>query len=340
MAQEFNDLSTNKEALCSIVREMGLVDASTPIEVTQLTGGVSSGILKLTAGTSVFCVKQALPKLKVEKDWHVPTNRVFAEIGWLQTVADIAPRAVPKILGVNRKDSCFAMEFLPPEQFPNWKTKLLEGEVDVAFASKVGETLALIHAGTANNKRLEQEFANDANFHAIRLEAYLEETARVHPDLSDLLLALVKRTQQKKIALMQGDISPKNILCGPDGPVFIDAECACYGDPAFDLAFCTNHLLLKALYNPAQMDAYLASFDALCAAYLANISWESAEEFEKRAATLLPGLTLARADGKSPVEYLNDAQRDVVRRAAIPALKAELSSLADVKTIWEKELRS
>ena len=28
--------------------------------------------------------------------------------------------------------------------------------------------------------------------------------------------------------------------------MFLDAECAWYGDPAFDLAFCLNHLLLKA----------------------------------------------------------------------------------------------
>lgn len=91
---------------------------------------------------------------------------------------------------------------------------------------------------------------------------------------------------------MHGDVSPKNILCGPSGPVFIDAECASYGDPAFDLAFCINHLLLKALNRPAQIDAYLASFEALCGAYPANVSWETSQDFEKRAATLLPGLTL------------------------------------------------
>ena len=29
-------------------------------------------------------------------------------------------------------------------------------------------------------------------------------------------------------------MSPKNLLVGPDGPVLLDAECAWYGDPAFD----------------------------------------------------------------------------------------------------------
>ncbi len=51
---------------------------------------------------------------------------------------------------------------------------------------------------------------------------------------------------EARIAVMQGDVSPKNILVAPHGPVFLDAETACLGDPAFDLAFCLNHLLLKA----------------------------------------------------------------------------------------------
>jgi len=44
---------------------------------------------------------------------------------------------------------------------------------------------------------------------------------------------------------VHGDVSPKNILVGPKGPVLLDAECAWFGEPAFDLAFCLNHLLLK-----------------------------------------------------------------------------------------------
>ena len=42
-----------------------------------------------------------------------------------------------------------------------------------------------------------------------------------------------------------------------------------------------------------------------------------ATDVERRAAALLPGLFLARVDGKSPVEYItDDAQRDPVRRVA------------------------
>lgn len=93
-------------------------------------------------------------------------------------------------------------------------------------------------------------FATDHIFYPIRLEPYLLATATVHPDCTDRLAFLARQTGATKRALVHGDVSPKNILLGPRGPVFLHAECAWYGDPAFDLAFCLNHMLLKCLWRP------------------------------------------------------------------------------------------
>ncbi len=108
-------------------------------------------------------------------------------------------------------------------------------------------------------------FATDHIFFPIRLEPYLAATARIHADCAAQLQALIDVTPSTKLALVHGDVSPKNILCGPHGPVFLDAECAWYGDPAFDLAFCLNHTLLKCAWRPHWTDGYLACFDALSA---------------------------------------------------------------------------
>ena len=184
-----------------------------------------------------------------------------------------------------------------------------------------------------------RRFDTDAIFHAIRLEPYLAATAREHPDLASTLMGLLETTRSTKRCVVHGDVSPKNILVGPRGPVLLDAECAWYGDPAFDLAFCLNHLLLKCLWRPRSRAAFLDCFDQLARSYLACVAWEPAEELERRAAALLPGLFLGRVDGKSPVEYITeDLDRDRVRRVARTLLKRPVARLAQVREAWREEL--
>ncbi|MCH7958352.1 MAG: phosphotransferase, partial [Proteobacteria bacterium] len=173
----------------------------------------------------------------------------------------------------------------------------------------------------------------------IRLEPYLLAAGRAHPDRAEALGALAETTAGTRRALVHGDVSPKNILVGPEGPVFLDAECAWYGDPAFDLAFCLNHLLLKCLWTPRAARGFLACFDALAGAYRAGVDWEDREELEARTARLLPGLLLARVDGKSPVEYLTRrSDVDRVRRVARALLAAPVDTLDAVRGAWAKEI--
>ena len=152
---------------------------------------------------------------------------------------------------------------------------------------------------------------------------------------------MIAVTAATRHVLVHGDISPKNILVGPDGPVLLDAECAWYGDPAFDLAFCLNHLLLKCRWRPALAAAYLACFDALAQSYLNGVDWEPREDVEYRASRLVAGLLLGRIDGKSPVEYLTDSVvRDRVRQFALRHLATPASRLATLRAHWSQDLIS
>jgi len=249
------------------------------------------------------------------------------------------PGAAPDVLAFDSDAKLFVMPFLAPETHPLWKAQLRDGTIEAKVAAAVGDRLVRIHQATAQRADIAARFPTDAIFHAIRLEPYLEATARRHPDLSTRLHAIVATTATTKLALVHGDVSPKNILIGPDGPVFLDAECAWYGDPAFDLAFCLNHLLLKCVWRPANAARYLLCFEALRANYLGGVAWEPPARIEARAAALLPGLFLARVDGKSPVEYITtDADRDKVRRVAIPLIFDPVASLDTIRDAWADEI--
>jgi 5-methylthioribose kinase len=297
---------------------------------------VSSDIWKVELAGGTVCVKRALPRLRVAQVWEAPVGRNRYERLWMETAAAIVPGIAPRVLAAD-ESGIFAMEYLDPARHPLWKAELAAGRASVSFAARTGDALARIHAGTANRSDIAARFSTDASFHAIRLEPYLIATGRAHPALASRLEALAASTAATKLALVHGDVSPKNILVGPAGPILLDAECAWYGDPAFDLAFCLNHLLLKCLWVPAATEGFLKCFDAFADAYLSGVEWELRDELEARAAALLPGLLLARVDGKSPAEYVTgEADKQKVRKAGSEMLLHPLSQLAKVRDTWKK----
>jgi aminoglycoside phosphotransferase (APT) family kinase protein len=169
----------------------------------------------------------------------------------------------------------------------------------------------------------------------LRLDPYLVTAAHAHPDRAEPLLDLVEATAATRRALVHGDASPKNILVGPDGPVVVDAECAWFGDPAFDLAFLLNHLVLKSALHPDRASQYRGMCAALVDGYRAHVTWEPWASLETRAAALLPGLMLARIDGKSPVEYIvSDPEREAVRAFARPRVATAPHTLDAIATAW------
>jgi len=323
---------------------MGLLRPGEAFRTDTLAGGVSSDILKITlpqrAPPVSFCFKRALAKLKVAADWRAPVERNHAEVEWLRVAEELAPGSVPRILGEDAQAGAFAMEYLEPAAHPVWKNELRDGNIQTATAAAVARAIAAIHAGTAGHADIAQRFANDHIFHPIRLEPYLLATAAHHPDCAARLRELAETTAHNKRALVHGDLSPKNILLSAHGPILIDAECAWYGDPAFDLAFCLNHMLLKCLWRPQWRERYLACYDALASTYLARVDWEPCAAIEARVAQLLPGLFLGRVDGKSPAEYLShEGDRDSVRRVARRFLLEPVDQLAAIRDAWHTELK-
>lgn len=331
-----DDAATIHEAL----REMALVGAHQSARLTPLAGGVSSAIYRADLPSGVVCVKRALSRLKVAADWHAPVERSRYEVEWMRVAGVLAPSSVPRVLGEAPRQRAFAMEYLAPERYPVWKAELRDGRATPADAAAVGHALGRLHAGTAGRPDIAARFPTDAIFEAIRIEPYLLATAAVHADLTGRLHDLARTVRAHKRVLVHGDFSPKNILLGPDGPVVLDAECAWYGDPAFDLAFVLNHLLLKAVWRPAAAPLYRASIDVLVSAYFDAVAGVTGGDVDRDTAELLPALLLARIDGKSPVEYVTDAaDRDRVRAFARHHLEHPPASIRGLADAWFGEGR-
>jgi aminoglycoside phosphotransferase (APT) family kinase protein len=127
----------------------------------------------------------------------------------------------------------------------------------------------------------------------------------------------MERSATRRVSLVHGDWSPKNLLVG-DGQLWaIDWEVIHYGDPSFDAGFLLNHLLMKSIAMPQHKNAIMSLavtfVDSLNSHIPAEGAWIDQAAFEH-----VPALLLARVDGKSPAEYLDSAMR---REAGLIALE-------------------
>ena len=158
-------------AIIDFLTRSGLIAAGQVAHFEPLPGGVSSDIWIVKAGEkTTFCLKKALPQLRVDAEWLAPVTRNAAEVSWLKAVARFMPDAVPKVLAADAELGMFAMEYLSPLSYEPWKTRLRRGDASPETGAVVGRRLALMHAAFSRSENADTEFANEATFYALRLE--------------------------------------------------------------------------------------------------------------------------------------------------------------------------
>lgn len=328
------------EDLVAVLRRLGLGGDRLP-PMVPLTGGVSSDIWRVDLPGGPVCVKRALARLKVAATWQAPLERTGYEAAWMEVASRACPGICPDVVAYDAESGVLVMSYLDPEHHRLWKHELRDGRADPDVAAEVARRVATVHRVTAGDAKVAAAFDNLDVFTALRLEPYLDATARAHPDLAGTLDRVRAAYVANRRALVHGDVSPKNILVGSGGPVLVDAECATWGDPAFDVAFCATHLLLKCRWSPAATAQLLVCFDRFAATYLGEVTWEPAAALDRRVAAMTAALLLARVDGKSPVEYLDEAGRESTRacaRSMLAGVDRAPGTLAEVRERWEDSL--
>jgi 5-methylthioribose kinase len=283
----------------------GVLTEVNGLEVEELTGGVACMVFAVRGQGKRIVVKQALERFRVADEWLVPPERAMTEARALELMAQLAPGTVPPLIDSDPQTFALVVEEAPADWRP-WKSLLLGQEADAAVAAWLGALLAMLHSADG-------EIGSAGSFEAQRVDPYLRTIQRRHLDLADEIGEYIERLLDTTCCVVHGDYSPKNVLVGDDGLWVIDWEVAHRGDPAFDLAFLLNHLMLKTIHLPQARAGYEACGRAFLEAYGKEVDMQ-----------YLLGLTgclmLARVDGKSPAEYLTDTDRESARAAGIALL--------------------
>lgn len=316
------------------LREAGMLPEDCPVKVAELSGGVSSAVLRAEACERCLVLKQALPKLKVQDDWRSGVERALIEARAAAALARLLPAeaVLPPVL--TDPERCLFVMPCAPAGAETWKSRLMRGELDLATARRAGQLLGWLHGRSRGDEALAREFDDRQYFLSLRVAPYLRTTAERRPELAPLLARHEERMLATRVCLVHGDYSPKNMLVGPDDParvILLDHEVAHWGDPAFDLGFCLTHLHLKAITFPDRAAGYLSLATTFWEAYLAAANPPDPPALERDAVGLLGCIVAARVDGKSPVEYLaSEDLRVRARNLARLILRGEASTLRGV----------
>ena len=232
-----------------------------------------------------------------------------------------------------------------------WKADLLDGVFDSSIAETLAGHLAAIHRGSTGNEEIAERMRDQTVFDELRLDPFYRYVAETCPSFSKPLNSLIERTSQRSDCLVLADFSPKNILLTSGGPVIVDFETGHFGDPGFDIGFFLSHLLLKTVMHHDRMSEAIAPARQFWTVYNERLAavpgpaWlvdQSRDpSFERQSTEHLAACMLARVDGKSRVDYLNESwQPEFVRDFCHSLLTEDHPLIPGAFDLLERSLQS
>jgi 5-methylthioribose kinase len=320
MPEYFLDIE-QPDQLVAYLRETGRVARDEVVHPRVLTGGVSNKtVLVERPSGEAWVLKQALPKLRVAVDWFSDPARIGREALGLRYLEKLAPPgATTPLVFEDPAHHLLAMQAVP-QPHENWKTMLMRGDVNKSHVEQFAGLLGAIHRrGAESAEPLAELFGDRRFFESLRVEPYYAYAATQVPSASGFLRDLIDATRSRRLTLVHGDFSPKNVLVYQGRLVLLDHEVIHWGDPAFDLGFALTHLLSKAHHCSAHAQQFAEAvlwFRETYRAAVGPVYWT--DNLEAFAVHHTLGCLLARVAGRSPLEYLDhqerERQRDVVVR--------------------------
>ena len=328
----------NPQSLLRYLREREHIAGDECPRFQRLIGGVSNRtVLVQRRSGEAWVLKQALAKLRVQVDWFSAPERIQREAQGLRWLSSLMPRHVPRFVFEDKEQHILGMTAVP-QPHENWKQALLKGKTDLDQARAFGRLLAMMHNAAASFPALRDDFAERRFFEELRLEPYYGYTASQMPAARDFLQALIAETRERQFALTHGDYSPKNVLLYQRRLVLLDHEVIHFGDAAFDVGFSLAHFLGKALHLPPHRADFLEMARAYWRSYAGALSSSIFRQARSHAARHTIACALARAAGRSPLEYLDATKRARLQQTSLALIQRDPADIEELIDLFGREL--
>ncbi|HCC37928.1 MAG TPA: aminoglycoside phosphotransferase [Treponema sp.] len=325
----------NRAELIQYLTGKGIIGEGEHYTLNYCTGGVSCIAALIEKDGITMLVKQGRPKLAVKEDWFADPARMKIEAKANEIFNRYVPESVPAVIFYDAENYILLRKAAPADCVM-WKTDLLNGILDFEVAKKTIDALVTVHNKCFNDPEIARIFADDSIFYQLRISPYIEFLLGKYPELTEYGKQLIERLKTRKLSLVHADYTPKNILVLKNRDICIlDYEISHYGDPVFDLAFFTNHIVLKSAHLKKWSAAFLNMLLYMTDTYFEMMNYGEKKEAEADSVKILAIMMLARIDGKSPVEYITSEQtKTLVRDMAFQLLKSGIKTFREARELF------
>jgi thiamine kinase-like enzyme len=299
------------DQLLTYLKQSRRISATEQIQIHNLRGGVSNKTVLVKGPTREgWVLKQALPKLRVDVDWFSDPARIHTEALALQHLPELAPPGtITPLIFEDRDQNLLAMAAVP-DPHRNLKNLFLSHQIVEEHLYQFGRLIGSIHLKSTSRPELHILFDDRSFFESLRIEPYYRYTAQQLPQAAVALNQIIETTYSRRLCLVHGDYSPKNILVHNGKLILLDHEVIHFGDPAFDIGFALAHLLSKAHHIPSHRDRFISAVHLFWTSYTTTIApapWSI--DIDVHAAAHGVACLLARVAGRSKLEYLSTQER-------------------------------
>jgi len=291
----------------------GVVTGAGRVDVEPLSGGFINSVFRVTADGREYVVKQALAESSrtiLRADIRRSEMEARAMSAIRRSVGPDCP--IPQML-VHDSAAHVTVMTAAPRSAVLYQDELMAGRCHPAAARGVGAYAARLHESTTGDRSLARRFATNPGF-ALR-DQTIRSVAATLPDLRDIIDTILDRDRAHACALVDYDITPKNILVHGEAVTKLDFECAKWGDPAFDVGLALAHFLLVAFSRPELTAALVDEARAWYTGYTDHRAAAPDRGFVLRAKDYLAATMLARSNGDLIFDFL-EPHRAVVAAAA------------------------
>ena len=313
----------NKDTVVKYLTDKKVISTSDKAEVEVLTGGVSNVVLAITTANQKLVLKQALAELAVTEKWLADPRRAIVEADAIKLFNQLSPDQVPKLIFLDPERFILVLERVPVGSTV-WKSDLLAGVINPDVGASLGKTLATWHNYGEVTASAKIKFMEDKLFEQLRIDPFYRFVAAKNPQIEVAIRKLINELEGDKTTIVHGDFSPKNIMVSMHDQIYIlDFEVTHVGNPVFDLAFLIAHLLCKFFRTEDRLQAKLLSTTA----NIFTTEYARLRSISPSVAKHTALIALARVEGKSPVNYLDQVAQKKLQ-SFTKAVLADTSKLS------------